>query len=98
MNMTATVEEKSIATIEELKDYVYLSLCADNDLLSDAFPMSFAPLTRRNGELRGMIFCVHGPRAVEFDALWEKDENRVFFYGPTGERYRETKLVGAKIQ
>ena len=96
--MTATVEKKSISTIEDLKDYVYLSLCADNELLSDAFPMSFAPLTRSNGELRGMLFCVHGPRAVEFGAVWEKEHNRVFFYGPTGERYRETTLEGATIQ
>ena len=96
--MTATVEQKSIATIEDLKDYVYSQLCADNDLLSDAFPMSFAPLTRRDGELRGMIFCVHGPRAVEFDAVWERERNRVLLYGPNGERYREIQLEGAVVQ
>ena len=83
--------------MDELKEYVYAVLCKDNDLLADAFPTTATPV-RKNGELCGLIFCVHGPRAVEFDAVWEKEHNRVFFYGPTGERYRETTLVGSTIR
>jgi hypothetical protein len=44
-----------------------------------------------------MMFCVHGPRAVNFTAIWEKQKNRVFFYGPRGERYRQTTLDDSPV-
>lgn len=81
----------SISTVEELKEYVYGTLCSDHDILADAFPKSSTPL-RRGGEICGIMFCVHGPRTVEFTAIWEQSRNRVFFFGPTGERYRLVEL------
>jgi hypothetical protein len=38
------------------------------------------------------MFCLHGPRAVKMTAIWEKDRNRVLFYGPTGKRYCQLDL------
>ncbi|MBR4834425.1 MAG: hypothetical protein IKU86_08885 [Thermoguttaceae bacterium] len=85
----------SIKTFEELRRYVYATLCDDHELLSDAFPTSEAAIRRNNGDACGMMFCVHGPRSVNFTAIWEKQKNRVFFYGPLGERYRQTTLDGS---
>lgn len=84
----------SIKTLEDLQDYVYTTLCDDNDLLVDAFPKSKRAIRRSTGELCGLMFCVHGPRTVDFTAIWERRQNRIFFYGPTGERYRQTIVEG----
>ena len=81
-------------TMDELKEYVYEALCEDNELVVGAFPATTTPV-RRNGELCGLIFCVHGPRRVDFSAIWEKKTNRVLFYRPSGERYRLAILDGS---
>ena len=39
-----------------------------------------------------MMFCLHGPRKVKFSAIWEKENNRILFYGPTGNRYQQIDL------
>ena len=83
--------KSSISTIEELQEYVYGTICSDHELLTDAFPKSSTYL-RRRGEICGIMFCVQGPRTVAFTAIWEKQKNRVFFFDPTGERYRLTDL------
>ncbi len=87
----------SVKTLEDLQNYVYESICADNDLLSDAFHKSKRLLRQSNGEICGVMFCVHGPRTVDFSAIWERRKNRIFFYNPMGERYRLTVLDGAPI-
>ena len=85
----------SIRTVEELQDYVYNTLCVDNELLTDAFPKSKRAIRRSSGEICGVLFCVHGPRTVDFTAIWERRSNRILFYSPTGERYRQTLLEGS---
>jgi hypothetical protein len=40
-----------------------------------------------------MYFCLHGPRATQFTAIWETDRNQVLFYGSRGERFLKTQLV-----
>lgn len=87
----------SVGTMDELKKFVYATLCSDNDLLDDEFPTTSTPLRQANGELCGMIFCVHGPRRVDFSAIWEKKTNRVLFYKPSGERYRLVNLSEAAV-
>lgn len=91
--MTGLTDAYSVSSISELKKFVCATLCEDNDLLADAFPTTTTPVTQANGELCGMIFCVHGPRSVDFSAIWEKKNNRVLFYKSTGERYRLVKLA-----
>ncbi len=90
--MTVSTDVYSVSSLDELKKFVCTTLCEDNDLLADAFPTTTTPVTKSDGELCGMIFCVHGPRRVDFSAIWEKKNNRVLFYKPTGERYRLIKL------
>jgi len=88
----------SIKTIDELQKYVYATLCSDHELLTDAFPTTETAIRKNNGDVCGMMFCVHGPRTVNFTAIWEKQKNRVFFYGPRGERYRQTTLDDSPLE
>jgi hypothetical protein len=49
----------------------------------------------RAGKPCGIFFCLNGPRAVRFSAIWETDKNQVLFYGPQGERFQKTQLLEA---
>lgn len=84
---------QSVTSLSELKTFIYQTLCHDHELLMNAFPTSETLLRRGKGELCGIMFCLHGPRSVKFTAIWERDHNRVLFYGPTGKRYGEIDLV-----
>ena len=46
----------------------------------------------RGGKPCGIYFCLHGPRATKFIAIWETDRNQVLFYGSRGERVLKTQL------
>ena len=93
--VTATMTE--IGTLADLKFFVYQTLCRDHELLMNAFPTTETLLKRNDNDACGMMFCLHGPRAVKFSAIWEKDHNRVFFYGPSGKRYLQIELAKADI-
>ncbi|MCL2305998.1 MAG: hypothetical protein FWC43_11705 [Planctomycetaceae bacterium] len=60
----------------------------------NAFPTSEMVLKRGSGGAGscGVLFCLHGPRAVKISAIWERENNRVLFYGPTGKRYFQVDL------
>jgi hypothetical protein len=77
--------------IDQIKAIVYQKLCEDHNILQDAFPTTEMPV-KRNGSICAVMFCLHGPRAVKFTAIWEKDNNRVLFYGADGKRYRVDML------
>jgi hypothetical protein len=69
----------------------------------DAFPTTESILKRGNTECGitescGVMFCLHGPRAVKYSAIWEKDKGRVLFYGPSGKRYQQIKLLEPVIE
>ena len=78
-------------TFPELKDFIYKTLCQREQLVVGAFPMT-ERLLRRCGTLCGVLFVVHGPRNVVFNAVWEMDRNNVLFYGSSGERFQTTRL------
>ena len=82
----------SISNCSELSDYVNETLCYHNQLKKDAFQMTKRLLVR-SGRPCGIFYCLHGPRMVKFTAIWEKDNNQVLFYGPTGEKVQQTKLL-----
>ena len=65
--------------------YVHETICENNELEVNAFSMTERILVR-GGKPCGLYFCLHGPRAVKFTAIWETDRNSVLFYGATGER------------
>ena len=83
-----------IQTLDELREYVKNILCQHNQLEIDAFPLTERILVRADRPC-GIYFCLHGPRAVRFSAIWETQRNTVLFYGATGERFHKTQLVAA---
>ena len=85
---------REIYSLEDLRDYVNETLCEQHQLQNDAFEMT-ERILRRAGTPCGVLFCLHGPRAVKFTAIWETDRNCIFFYGPTGERFQKAQLAEA---
>ena len=83
-----------VYSLEALRDYVNETFCENFQLQIDAFTLT-QRILRRGGKACGIYFCLHGPRAVKFTAIWETDRNSILFYGPTGERFQKTQLLEA---
>ncbi len=83
-----------IQTLAQLRDYVNNILCQHDQLEVGAFPLTERILIRADRPC-GIYFCLHGPRAVKFSAIWETQRNTVLFYGSTGERFHKIQLVEA---
>ncbi|MCR4414375.1 MAG: hypothetical protein NUV77_18300 [Thermoguttaceae bacterium] len=83
---------RQIDSLVELRDYVNETLCDYNELQIDAFQMT-EKILRRGDRPCGIYFCLHGPRAVKFTAIWETDRNQVLFYNASGERFQKTQLL-----
>lgn len=79
--------------LNDLRQFVHLALCEQNDFEPGAFQFSERVLLR-SGRPCGLFFCLHGPRSVRLTAIWETDRNTVIFYGSTGERRAKAKLNG----
>ena len=84
-----------LQTLDDLRKFVERTICEVEQLEPGAFPCSERLLLRR-GKPCGIYFCVHGPRAVKFSAIWEAERHRILFYDAVGERYRDTQLVGSQ--
>lgn len=80
-----------INDINDLRKFVYQTLCDQNDFEFGAFQISEKILVRA-GVPCGIYFCLHGPRSVQLTAIWETDRNTILFYGATGERLHRTQL------
>ena len=87
-------QETCVTNLDDLRDFVYHNLCNYDQLEPGVFTMTERILAR-NGEPCGMHFCLHGPRRVKYTSIWETDTNSILFYGPTGERFHKTQLIGA---
>jgi hypothetical protein len=83
-----------IDNVDDLREYINITLCEYYELQNGAFKMTEQVLVRA-GKPCGMYFCLHGPRAVRFSAIWETDRNQILFYGPQGERFLKTQLLEA---
>ena len=89
---------QQINSVEDLRDYVNTTICNQYQLQTGAFPMTERILRRRDKPC-GIYFCLHGPRATQFSAIWETDRNKILFYGSGGERFQTTQLIDSpKIQ
>ncbi|MBN2023223.1 MAG: hypothetical protein JW809_10580 [Pirellulales bacterium] len=80
--------------LQDLRDFVHETFCNRYQLQFGAFRMTERVLLR-GGKPCGVHFCLHGPRAARFTAIWETDRNQVLFYGSAGERFLKTQLVEA---
>ena len=85
---------QQIHSLSDLRKYVNQTLCSQYQLRIDAFQLTERVLRRRNRPC-GVMFCLHGPRAVQFTAIWETERNQVLFYGSGGERFQKTQLARA---
>lgn len=85
---------KTIQDLKDLRDHVNETLCQYDQLELDAFPLTQRILVRNNVPC-GVFFCLHGPRAVKFTAIWETRTNTILFYTSTGERFHKTQLTRA---
>ncbi len=83
-----------ISDLSDLRQFVYQTLCDQNDFEPGAFEISERFLVRC-GKPCGIFFCLHGPRSVKLTAIWETDRNTILFYGSTGERMHKTQLAHA---
>ena len=87
-----TASKQAIKSFVDLRFFVYKSLCEHHELLTDTFPTTETLLKRGADTPCGVMFCLHGPRAVKMTAIWEIDGNRVLFYGPAGKRYGQVEM------
>jgi hypothetical protein len=85
---------QQIESAQDLRDYINTTICGHYQLQEGAFSMTEQVLLRA-GKPCGLYFCLHGPRATKFTAIWETDRNQVLFYGTRGERFLKTQLVEA---
>ena len=94
----AVASKKPIRSFEDLKSFVYQRICHDHNLLADAFSTTEKLLTRGNSEQCGVMFWLHGPRAVTISAIWDSEQNHVLFYDASGRRYHEIALLDADFE
>jgi len=87
---------QQINNLDELREFVNVTLCDHYQLQIDAFHLTEHVL-RRGGKPCGIYYCLHGPRAVKFTAIWEIDRNQVLFYSASGERFLKTQLTGPVV-
>ena len=83
-----------IQNLEELRDYVSHTICQHSQLEVGAFPLTERILIRASRPC-GIYFCLHGPRAVLYTAIWETQHNTVLFYDCSGTRFGKVQLVAA---
>lgn len=86
--------ERQVQSLDDLRQYVNETLCDYEQLETGAFLMT-ERLLMRAGRPCGVYFCLHGPRRVQFSAIWETRGNTVLFYNSAGERFQKTQLVSA---
>ena len=83
-----------IRDLDDLRNFVHLTLCEQNQLEKGAFDITERILVRGQRPC-GIFFCLHGPRSVKLTAIWETQRNTILFYGSSGERILKTQLVPA---
>lgn len=89
-----TTATQPIKSLEDLRQYVREVLCHRDQLDAGAFRITEQVLVRRNRPC-GVQFCLHGPRAVTFFAIWDALQNIILFYSSSGERFCTVRLLDA---
>lgn len=82
---------QQIENISDLREYINITICNHFQLQAGAFLLTERVLVRGDRPC-GIYFCLHGPRATKFTAIWETDRNQILFYGSRGERFLKTQL------
>jgi hypothetical protein len=80
--------------LNDVRDYVNETFCNYYQLQLGAYRMT-ERLLLRGGRPCGIHYCLYGPRAVRFTAIWETERNRILFYDSAGERFLKAQVVEA---
>ena len=84
--------------MDGLRDCVSRVICEHGELEPGAFPITERVLLRGDVPC-GVRFCLHGPRATKFSAIWETKQNQILFYSSSGERFQKIQLLeGPQLQ
>jgi hypothetical protein len=81
----------NLESLHDINQYIYETLCNHCQLQVGAYPMTTRTLSR-GGQPCGVYFCIHGPRATKFTAIWETEQNRILFYDCNGGRFLKAEL------
>ncbi|MBC7352519.1 MAG: hypothetical protein H5U08_09190 [Thermogutta sp.] len=71
---------------EQVRQFVYQTLCETNQLEPGVFPMQESYFFRK-GAPCATLFCVYGPRLMKVMAIWDLEKQDVLFYNAAGQRY-----------
>lgn len=82
------------ARLPYVRTFTQQVLCARGEFEPDAFLLT-EQFLHQGGELRAVMFHLHGPRAVKMSAIWDMRRDAVLFYDCTGERFHEATLIRA---
>lgn len=77
---------------DDVRQFVNETFCKQYQLKHGAFHMSERILLR-GGKPCGIYYCLHGPRAVKFTAIWETEGNQILFYGSSGKRFHKMQIM-----
>jgi hypothetical protein len=86
--------EKRLPTLEDIRKHVAETLSQLETLDPTRYQLSQHILVR-SGVPCGIHFCLHGPRSVQLNAIWETDRNTILFYSSSGERVGRTRVLAA---
>ena len=86
-----------LQNLSDLREFVNEILCQQNELERGVFPLTERILVR-GGKPCGIYFCLHGPRAVRFSAIWETQCNRILFYGSAGDALARSNWWSAALE
>jgi hypothetical protein len=83
---------QQMGKLSDLREYVSTTICSHGQLQEGAYSLTERVLLR-GGKRCGIYFCLHGPRATKFSAIWDSDRNQVLFYGTRGEKFLKAQLL-----
>ncbi len=80
-----------IRSLDQLREFVHLTLCQRENLLEFHFPMPEVEL-KKNGVRCGIQFILYGPRQVKLAAVWAADRNEILMYAANGRRFSRVMI------
>jgi len=85
---------EQVESVDALRDFVNSTICNHGQLQEGVFSLTERILYRA-GKPCGVYFCLHGPRATKFTAIWETDRNQILLYDVRGQRFLKVQLMEA---
>lgn len=90
--MLTNAESAALTTLDQLRQFVLETLCAQDGLDPHQVQLLEQPL-RRQRSFAGLLWEVRGPRRLRCQAIWAAEERRIYFYNSAGQRTRLVKLT-----